>query len=72
MAKTLELHFGTELGKTASLSIENPKEPIEEAVVKQSMDQIIASEIFTSASGRFVAAKGARLVDRNVTEYELI
>jgi SET domain-containing protein len=48
MAKTLELHFNTELGKTVSLSVENPKEPIDEAVVKQSMAQIIASEIFTT------------------------
>ncbi|MCM3117143.1 DUF2922 domain-containing protein [Neobacillus sp. MER 74] len=72
MAKTLELHFNTELGKTASLSIENPKEPIDEAVIKQSMAQIIASEIFTTASGKLVAAKGARVVDRNVTDYELV
>lgn len=72
MAKTLELHFNTELGKTASLSVENPKEPIDEAVVKQSMAQIIASEIFTTTSGKFVSAKGARVVDRNVTDYELV
>ncbi|MEH7307867.1 DUF2922 domain-containing protein [Neobacillus drentensis] len=72
MAKNLELHFSTELGKTASLSIENPKEPIDEAVVKQSMAEIITSGIFTTTSGKFVAAKGARVVDRNVTEYELV
>ncbi|MBV7504146.1 DUF2922 domain-containing protein [Bacillus sp. sid0103] len=72
MAKTLELQFSTELGKTASLSIENPKEPIDEAVLKQSMAEIIASTIFTTTSGKFVTAKGARVVDRNVIEYELI
>jgi hypothetical protein len=72
MAKTLELQFSTELGKTASISVENPKEPIDEAVLKQSMDQIIASEIFTTGSGKFVAAKGARVIDRNVTDYELV
>jgi hypothetical protein len=72
MAKTLELQFSTELGKTASISVENPKEPIDEAVLKQSMAQIIASEIFTTGSGKFVAAKGARVIDRNVTDYELV
>lgn len=72
MAKTLELQFSTELGKTARLSIENPKEPIDEEVVKLSMIQIIASEIFTSGSGRFVSAIGARVVDRSVTDYELV
>jgi hypothetical protein len=72
MAKTLELEFGTEFGKTARLSIDNPKEPIDEQVVKLSMAQIIGSEIFTTGSGKFVTAKGARVIDRNVTDYELV
>ena len=72
MAKILELQFGTEMGKTASLSVENPKEPIDEAFVKQSMTQIIAANIFTTASGKLVVAKGARVIDRNVTDYELV
>ncbi|MBV7504162.1 DUF2922 domain-containing protein [Bacillus sp. sid0103] len=72
MAKTLELQFVTELGKTARLSVENPKDPIDEEVVKLSMSQIIASDIFTTSSGKFVSAKGARVVDRNVTDYELV
>ena len=72
MAKILELQFGTEMGKTASLSVENPIEPIDQAVVKQSMTQIIAADIFTSAGGKLVVAKGARVIDRNVTDYELV
>lgn len=72
MAKTLELQFGTELGKTARISVDNPKEPIDEEVVKMSMSQIIASDIFTSGSGKFISAKGARVVDRSVTDYELV
>lgn len=72
MAKTLELEFVTELGKSARLSVENPKEPIEEAVVKQAMEEIIASGVFTSTNGNFVSVKGASVIDRNVTEYELV
>ncbi|WML41407.1 DUF2922 domain-containing protein [Neobacillus sp. OS1-2] len=72
MAKTLELQFGTEFGKTARITVDNPKEPIDGEVVKLSMAQIMASDIFTTASGRFVAAKGARVVERNVTDYELV
>ncbi|WP_144550458.1 DUF2922 domain-containing protein [Bacillus sp. X1(2014)] len=72
MAKTLELQFATELGKTARVTIENPKEPIDEEVVKLSMGQIIASEVFTTSSGKFVSSKGARVVDRSVTDYELV
>jgi hypothetical protein len=72
MAKTLELQFATEFGKTARISIDNPKEPIDEEVVKLSMAQIITSEVFTTASGKLVSSKGARVVDRNVTDYELV
>ncbi|MDM5330045.1 DUF2922 domain-containing protein [Neobacillus sp. CF12] len=72
MAKTLELEFVTELGKSARLSIENPKEPIEEGVVKQAMEEIIASGVFTSATGNYVSVKGARVIDRNVMEYEIV
>ncbi|WP_462410371.1 DUF2922 domain-containing protein [Neobacillus sp. Marseille-QA0830] len=49
----------------------NPKEPIDEEVVKLSMAQIIASDIFVSSTGKLVAAKGAKVIDRNVVEYEL-
>jgi Protein of unknown function (DUF2922) len=72
MAKTLELQFVTMTGKTARISIENPKEPIDEVAVKQSMDAIIASDVFYAATGNLVAAQGARVIDKNVTEYEII
>ncbi|MGZ4161635.1 MAG: DUF2922 domain-containing protein [Neobacillus sp.] len=71
MAKTLELQFATEFGKTARLTVDNPKEPVNEAVVKQSMADIIASGIITTASGNLVSAQGARIVERNITDYEL-
>lgn len=72
MAKTLELQFVTVGGKPASITLDNPKEPIDEAVVKQSMNIIVASGIFNTASGNLATAKGARVVDRNVTTYELV
>jgi hypothetical protein len=72
MAKTLELEFGTELGKTARISVENPKEPVDEEVVKLSMAQIIASDVFSTNSGKLADVKGARIVERNVTDYELV
>ncbi|MEH7114046.1 DUF2922 domain-containing protein [Neobacillus niacini] len=72
MAKTLELEFVTELGKSTRISVENPKEPIEEAVVKAAMEEIIASGVFTSANGNYASVKGARVIDRNVTQYEMV
>lgn len=71
MAKTLELQFVTEAGKQTRITVDNPKEPIDEAVVKQSMNIILASGIFNTASGNLATAKGARVIDRNVTDYEL-
>ncbi|WP_042354116.1 DUF2922 domain-containing protein [Bacillus rubiinfantis] len=71
MAKTLELQFGTEFGKTARISVDNPKEPIDEAAVKEAMEKIIEADIFFTSSGNFAVAQGARVIERNVTEYEM-
>ena len=71
MAKTLELQFVTEFGKIARITVDNPKEPIDEVVIKQSMDSVVAAGIFNTANGNLASAKGARLIDRNVTDYEL-
>jgi hypothetical protein len=57
---------------TVTPRVENPKEPIEEAVVKVAMEEMIASGVFTSTNGNFATVKGARVIDRNVTEYEII
>ena len=72
MAKVLEMIFVTEEGKTASISIDNPKEPVDGILVKQAMDQIIAGNIFVASSGDFVSIKGARLVERNAWDVEVI
>lgn len=71
LAQTLELHFITEEGKTARLSVENPKQPIDVEAVKGVMAQIISENVFYTNDGNFVAAKLARVVERNVTDYSL-
>lgn len=71
MAKTLELQFTTATGETTSISIESPKEPVDAATVKLAMDQIVASNAFYSAKGQLVSPKGIRVIERNVTPYEL-
>jgi arginine/lysine/ornithine decarboxylase len=72
MAKTLELQFATEMGGTARISIDNPKEPIDTVAVKDSMNQIIAAGVFFSPTGILVTVKGVRVVERNVTDYEIV
>ncbi|KON86005.1 hypothetical protein AF332_03710 [Sporosarcina globispora] len=72
MAKSLEMTFQTEMGKQTKLSVDSPKEPIDQAAVKAAMEQIIAASAFDGNGGDLVSAKGARLVERNVTDYELV
>lgn len=72
MAKTLELQFVTENGKAAKLTIDNPKEPIDGAAVKQAMEQIISSNVFFTPNGDYVSSQGARVIERNVTDYEIV
>lgn len=71
MAKTLELQFVTELGKSARLSIDQPKEPINPVEVKLAMEEIISSGAFYSVNGNLTGVSGARVIERNVTDYEL-
>ncbi|RSK25459.1 DUF2922 domain-containing protein [Bacillus sp. HMF5848] len=71
MAKTLELQFLNEEGKTSRLTIEDPVEPIDTAAVATAMDTILMSSVFTSSGGDYIAKKGARLVERNVTDIPL-
>ncbi|WP_084375182.1 DUF2922 family protein [Neobacillus soli] len=40
--------------------------------MKLSRAQIIAAGVFTTVSGKLEAVKGARVIDRNVTDYELV
>lgn len=69
--KTLELQFVTENGKTANITLESPKEPIEPNVVHSAMVELINTGVFHTPNGAIVAVKGARLIERNVTVYEL-
>ena len=72
MAKTIELHFDTNLGKVVKLAVDSPIEPIDPVKVKEVMDLIIAQNIFAGNTGTFVSPKEACLVEHNVTEYEIV
>lgn len=71
MAKTLELQFVTAEGRTARVSVDNPNEPINLDQIKNVMDQIISDNAFNTEYGDFVTKKNARVIERNVVEYEL-
>jgi len=71
MTKTLELAFVTENGKSATITIDQPKEPVDVEAVKQAMDIIIAQEAISSMNGKLTAKKHVRLIERSVEDYEL-
>ncbi|WP_010677115.1 DUF2922 domain-containing protein [Bacillus timonensis] len=71
MAKTLEMQFTNEAGKTATVSIENPKEPVDPAAVTAAMDLIVSSDVFLTPGGPITAKKGARVVERNIEAVEI-
>lgn len=71
MAKKLELSFGTEDGSVSTISVDDPKEPIIIAEVMAAMEEMIAAEAIQSTRGKLTTVKGARLVERTVTDYEL-
>ncbi|UTE73538.1 DUF2922 domain-containing protein [Rossellomorea marisflavi] len=72
MAKALELIFRNEMGKLATISVIGPKEPVDPAAVKAAMEDLIAKDVFGSSGGSLVSIEGARIVERNVTDYELM
>lgn len=71
MAKTLELSFQTSNGKTSKISLQSPIEPIDIPQVTTAMQSIIAANIFSNENGELNAVKGVRLVERNITDYEM-
>jgi hypothetical protein len=71
MAKTLELTFETSNGKSTKISLESPIEPVDSEQVLTVMQSIISANTLTSSNGDLVAVKGIRLIERNVTDYEL-
>lgn len=70
--KTLELKFLNEEGRTVTYSLEKPIEPVDPAAVTNTMDEILTQNALSSTGGDLVEKKAARIVDRTVTEIELV
>ncbi|MDR7073409.1 DUF2922 domain-containing protein [Fictibacillus barbaricus] len=68
MAKVLELQFLNQEDKTVTIRLDAPVEPVDPAAVEAAMDTIIAQNIFISSGGDYTAKKGARIVDRTVSD----
>lgn len=71
MAKTIELLFENAAGKVVRYTLDNPVDPFDAAAVNSAMDTILSQNAFTSSGGDLAKKKGARIVDRNVTDIPL-
>ncbi|NIK13317.1 DUF2922 domain-containing protein [Alkalibacillus almallahensis] len=71
MSKRLELKFRNEEGRMATVSIDNPKDPVDPTEVKQAMDTIIAEGIMTSGGSTITAIEYAQVVERHVNQVPL-
>lgn len=71
MAKTLELQFKTDSGAQTNITLDAPKEPIDPFAIRQAMEEVIAADVFLNSKGKLVEIKGARVIERTVTEYEI-
>jgi hypothetical protein len=71
LAKTLQLQFLNQENKTVTISVDNPIEPVDTVALNAAMDTIVSSNVFVSAGGDLVSKKGARIVERNVSDVVL-
>lgn len=71
MTQVLELQFETAVGKTTTIAIDAPKPNVTVEEIQQVMQTIIAKNVFEGQASALVAMSGARIVDRQVREFEL-
>jgi hypothetical protein len=68
VAKTLQLSFLTAEGKQTSLTVDEPKDGLTPSEVETAMQQIISSGVFEVDGSPLQSVKGARIIERTVTE----
>ncbi|ASF39218.1 DUF2922 domain-containing protein [Halobacillus halophilus] len=69
--KKLELKFLNEENRTVTLTLDEPVEPADPALINSVMDTILLENCFTTSGGDLVAKKEARIVERNVFDVEI-
>jgi len=72
MAQTLELTFINAADKNFTISLDNPREGLTGTEVKAVMDMIVSKNIFRTSGGDVVQPARARLINKDITELELL
>ncbi|MFR6018311.1 MAG: DUF2922 domain-containing protein [Paraclostridium sordellii] len=71
-AKKLLMTFNTKIGRKISISIDDPKNDITEAQIKECMDLIVAKNIFAPYGSEIESAQEAKIVVTDTSEYDLV
>lgn len=68
----LLMTFMTRSGRKVSLFVTDPRQELTEAEIKEVMDLIVEKNIFSPNGEDIVSAKEAKIVQTEVTEFDLI
>ncbi len=66
MEQTLRLIFHNAEGRSVTISVSDPKEPLDSMEVGDVMDQIVNADIFDSSGGSITGKVRAEVVSREV------
>ena len=55
-----------------SITVDNPREDLEENEIKEAMDTIIEKDIFSPNGGSLVSIVCAKVVQTDTTDYDLV
>ena len=69
--KRLVMVFKTDADTNVSLSIDNPKDNLQESAIKSAMQIVIDKNVFAPKEEQLVGLVEARIVVTNTNEYEL-
>ena len=70
--KRLVMSFLTSEDKKVSLTVDNPREDINETEIKSAMDLVVEKNIFAPNGSDIVATVEAKVVVTDTTEYDLL
>ena len=72
ITKKLVMTFKSSDDKKVSITVDNPREDLEENEIKEAMDTIIEKAIFSPNGGSLVSIVCAKVVQTDTTDYDLV
>lgn len=72
MTQTLEMIFVNAAGSKVTLQLPDPKDGLTAAEVQSAMQQIVQKNVFATTGGNFTGIAGARIVNREVVDMNVV